>query len=333
MRKSFVFRPKLLLADLRTSVVRRLGSILPIPRHKIYDCFLFNDEIDILRLRLATLYDHVDYFVICESETTFSGESKQLSYRVNSHLFTEFNDKILHFVIVKPPFEAYVLNPANPAKQTSEFWQRNQIAQAIMHTNKTDLIMVSDLDEIPNPKLLRTIYQLCYFADRTVFLSQSWYLLFLNLKVQKRNDVVFNKKSRIDNPLNAGWLGTFACTARKIKQTYNSNINGIWGMKWGKGLFHEVILENGGWHFSYVGGVRALHSKIKALGFRSLSQEAISGLRNGQFCGCYLAIDEDQSYPDELLRNPKAWDHLMLQGLSLEQLATDLEESLATGGD
>jgi beta-1,4-mannosyl-glycoprotein beta-1,4-N-acetylglucosaminyltransferase len=116
-------------------------------------------------LRLLTLYDYVGYFVICESANSFSGKPKNLYYKDNEFLFTEFKEKIINYTIPEPPSSAYISNPANPSTTTSDFWQRNQIAVAIAESKKSDLILVSDVDEIPNPIQLPIIRKLCYYAN------------------------------------------------------------------------------------------------------------------------------------------------------------------------
>ena len=70
---------------------------------KIYDCFNFFNELDILELRLNTLYDHVDFFVIVESDVTHSGESKKFFYEENIERFSKFSDKILNYKILNTP--------------------------------------------------------------------------------------------------------------------------------------------------------------------------------------------------------------------------------------
>ena len=71
---------------------------------KIYDCFNFFNELDILELRLNTLYDHVDFFVIVESDVTHSGEPKKFFYEEHRERFSKFADKILNYKILIPVF-------------------------------------------------------------------------------------------------------------------------------------------------------------------------------------------------------------------------------------
>ena len=65
---------------------------------KIIDCFLFNNELKLLELRLKELYNYVDYFILVESEFYFSGNNKPLHYHNNKNKFSEYNNKIIHVV-------------------------------------------------------------------------------------------------------------------------------------------------------------------------------------------------------------------------------------------
>ena len=70
---------------------------------KIYDCFNFFNELDLLEIRLNTLYDIVDYFVIIESNLTHSGEVKPFYYEDNKSRFEKFSDKIIHYKVLDTP--------------------------------------------------------------------------------------------------------------------------------------------------------------------------------------------------------------------------------------
>lgn len=63
-------------------------------RRKVYDLFMLNTELDWLEIRLHELASQVDYFVILESPTTFTGLPKKMYYEENKHKFEEFKDKI-----------------------------------------------------------------------------------------------------------------------------------------------------------------------------------------------------------------------------------------------
>lgn len=107
----------------------------------IYDCFIFNNEIDILKLRLEYLYDHVDHFVLVESNRTLSGLEKPLTFDINRDQFKKYEDKII-----------YVQAPERADLKTwdYEYFQRNYIMEGLKGCNNDDIIFISDVDEIVN---------------------------------------------------------------------------------------------------------------------------------------------------------------------------------------
>jgi hypothetical protein len=116
----------------------------------IYDGFMINDELDILELRLTELWDVVDVFVIVESPFTFTQKPKPMYFRENFKRFEKWESKIR---AISPPNDKYLWAeyPFN------NFWQRGLIAFGFEDAMVGDFLMVSDIDEIPNPKFLRVL--------------------------------------------------------------------------------------------------------------------------------------------------------------------------------
>ena len=72
---------------------------------KIIDCFIFYNELELLKYRINILNNIVDYFVIIESTHTFIGKEKKLYYNNNKHLFDKFKDKIIHIIVNDFPYK------------------------------------------------------------------------------------------------------------------------------------------------------------------------------------------------------------------------------------
>ncbi len=119
---------------------------------KIYDCFTFYNEFELLELRLKSLWDVVDYFVIVEADRKHTGEPKVFNFWTRQEDFKEFLPK-LRFV------PAYLSNV--PFKGTGDWSienaQRNAIMNGLIDAQPDDLILVSDLDEIPAPDVLKNL--------------------------------------------------------------------------------------------------------------------------------------------------------------------------------
>ena len=109
---------------------------------KIFDCFTFNDENHILDIRLNELDEYVDFFVIVEFGQNHQGENK--GKKIDEKLLNKFKKKIKYFYIEK-------FNP-NLNSWERESFQRNCISKGLIESNDDDIIIISDIDEIPNLK-------------------------------------------------------------------------------------------------------------------------------------------------------------------------------------
>ncbi len=114
---------------------------------KIYDAFTFNDEWDSLEIRVRTLADIVDVFVICESSVTFSGRAKPLYLTESPNFLEEFRTK---FRIVNAKLRAR--EPKN--SWNNEYVSRNALFSGMFDVAEEDWVLISDLDEIPRPENL-----------------------------------------------------------------------------------------------------------------------------------------------------------------------------------
>ena len=112
---------------------------------KIYDCFSYLDEDFLLSLRLKILDNYVDYFVIIEGDKTWQNNTKKLNFDIEK--FKEFKKKIIYIPITDMP------DGDNPYLR--ENFQRNAINRGLIDAKNDDLIIISDLDEIPDPKKIK----------------------------------------------------------------------------------------------------------------------------------------------------------------------------------
>ena len=240
----------------------------------VYDCFVFFNEIDLLKIRLSLYYKIVDYFVICECSKTQRNEVKPFYFENNKHLFSDFLDKIIYVKADNPPVS---YNCTKESEWLIENYQRNAIAEGLKNCKKDDLIFISDLDEFWNPAILTN--QTNFYVDkfqnmgygRKYKLQQSLklglknpFLLFSrNLKTfLKSTPVVLDQDFFyyfINYKRNERWHGT-------IMLIYK-NIQSIQKLRDQRNLF--PVLHNDftpcGWHFSYLGGKQKIKEKLKAI--------------------------------------------------------------------
>ena len=116
----------------------------------IYDCFSYLDEDLLLDLRLNILNDHIDYFVIIEGNKTWQNNHKTFKFDIKK--FKKFEDKIIYIKVEDLP------DGKDPYLR--ENFQRNSINKGLLKAKDNDIIMISDLDEIPNPKVINYLNQM-----------------------------------------------------------------------------------------------------------------------------------------------------------------------------
>ena len=204
---------------------------------KIYDCFSYLDEDLLLDLRLNILNDHVDYFVIVEGNKTWQNNPKKFKFKLDN--FKKFKDKIIYIPVSDLP------DGQNPYLR--ENYQRNSILRGLKDSNDDDFIMISDLDEIPNPEQLINFKKELRYA---VFKQMHFYYK-LNLQSQK-------------NPY---WYGSRICVKKYLKSP-----QWLRELKFKKRPFWRFdkfrlnnIIENGGWHFCNLKSPKDLLYKYRNL--------------------------------------------------------------------
>lgn len=271
----------------------------------IYDCFSFFNELDLLEIRLRTLSDVVDRFVLAESRYTHTGKPKPLYYQANAIRFQAFADRIIHVIAPDPASLEYDANDQRPSWMR-ENAQRNATIDHIRPLLKDDdLLIVSDLDEIPNPQAILAAQKLA----RPVSFRQKLYYYFANYR----------------NCTSPYWYGPVALTYRAFKDprtylhldtgtAFPSIQVGTPSASKVRALRQLKVLRNGGWHFSYLGGVSKIREKLD-----SIVEGKIAGTLSDKFIAdCiangkdlfhrgekYFAEKMDSRFPPAILRYPK----------------------------
>lgn len=209
---------------------------------KIYDIFTYNGEADILEIRLNILYDSVDQFIIVEAPTTFSGKPKLLYFKEQEGRFSPFLSKIKYFVIDDYPNDKNLCMLADtspnvpkggPEHWRREFYQKESVKKALTHLQDEDICFIGDVDEIWNPEVL-----IDYTKDDIFKLRQKVYGYYLN--------------NRSSEP----WAGTIVTKYKNIKNNCLNHLRT-------KSMTKYFYIENGGWHFTNMGGVNEVRRKLK----------------------------------------------------------------------
>ena len=162
---------------------KSLKSSSKLKRRKVYDCFMFFNEIELLNLRLEYLSPYVDFFILVESKKSTQARDKSLFFNDNKSKFKKYLHKIKHLVVDDFPEGA--------VPHTIETIQRNAMISCLEDCNDDDLILISDLDEIPN---LSAIPNKLY--DGVVYhFIQNQYIYFVN--IYKENHIIWEGGTKL----------------------------------------------------------------------------------------------------------------------------------------
>lgn len=196
---------------------------------KIFDCFLFFNELEILELRLMTLSDVVDYFVLVEANKTFTDNKKDFLFEKNKNLYKKYLDKIIHIKVDNVP----LLDKSKNVWTIEEF-QRNCIIRGLKNAKDEDRIIISDIDEIPDPDKLRQVKKSSY----PVTFRQHLFYYYVNcMSTRNWNGSIITPFKNMEPP-------------QELRRLARKGFNRI---------------RNGGWHYTYMGGLDRIKSKLDNL--------------------------------------------------------------------
>lgn len=256
---------------------------------KVYDLFSFSGEYDLLEIRFNILSPYVDKFIIGESMETFSGLPKPLYWiERNRDRFEEWEDRVEYVVPEFGEDEGIMNMMANrpyvdmlPFQRA--FYQKESLRIPLRDADDEDIIIYGDADEIINPAVLNKI------DDKVYKLRQLAYSYYLN------------NRSAED------WRGTIVTKYKNLK---NGSLNDM--------RANPVnIMENGGWHFTNLGGLEAIKNKIESYDHQEVNIAWVKdGLQermelNVDFLGRGYQMWKDESeLPQFILDNKKRYRHL-----------------------
>ena len=225
---------------------------------KIFDCFMYYDEDLIIDLRLNYLNDYVDKFVIVESSYTHSGTPRKTLFDINK--FSKFKNKIKYIVVNEIPVDLQKFNKADTEHQKNskyilnavrrENFQRNAITKGLDSASLEDLIIISDVDEIPNLEDIN----FKNIENKIISFKQKFFYYKFNLKLNDY-DWYGSKACRKKNLISPQWL-------RNVKD----KIYPFWRIDTlfsNKKYQNIKIINNGGWHFSNIKTAADIEKKMK----------------------------------------------------------------------
>jgi len=227
----------------------------------VYDCFTFFNEIDLLEFRLKVLDSVVDFFVIVESNITFSGNPKIYNFEKDKERFKKWEHKIIYFPLIQTTneFNSFeIIDKYNPdsAAFNLEYELRNSISNINDLIKDDDFILLSDIDEIPNP---RVIIKLSKKITEPLSFTMLNHYYFFNCQ---------------NTDVDRFWQGTILSNGEYFKNTRPQELR--------NNRYHYKKEKNGGWHFSYLGGVEKIKYKIQSFAHTEYNKDIFLNDKNIQ---------------------------------------------------
>lgn len=258
---------------------------------KIYDCFLFFNENDLLEIRLNELYKVVDYFVIFESNITFSKKDK--GFLLDEQRFSKFKDKII-----------YLKNSnsiRSPDPWTFETFQRDKIIDGLVLAQNKDMIILSDLDEIPKKdsviKAFYNIYKNDYKYVRLELDNFRYALNNISKDSSKSTGVVITKKENIKS-------------MQELRTKQKA----------------DILIPDSGWHYSFVSSPELIAFKIASYSHKEYNKwpnNDIEFIKKRIYAGQSNFAHEESTFkriklnkencPKYVLKNKKKYDKLIFK--------------------
>ena len=252
----------------------------------IYDTFLLNDELDILELRLNTLYDVVDRFVIVEGDRSHNNKPKALNFHNNIDRFRRFINKITYIVVQDwPATDSWSM----------ERHQRDAIMRGLTGCRDSDIIIHGDCDEIARPEAIKE-----FDPDKVIMnFNQNFYY--------------YNMTCKCDT--NWDWL--------KITTYKNLKEKTPCGIRYTPFVEKEKTIYNGGWHFSFcTNNVDGLIHKLECTAHQEFNtdeyknpEKLLKLMNEGKdILGrniTYKYVEVDSTYPKHVLENLNQYRHLI----------------------
>lgn len=242
------------------------------------DCFSFFNELDLLEIRLNSLAPYVDRFVLSECPVTHTGKPKHLYFEENKDRFRDFN--ITHLIV-----SGYQIG-RSPWK--IEKYQREYLMNGVMDVDPECIILLSDVDEIPDLEANK---------NGTGTFTQKLYYYYLNTYTGNSSSgtVAIRKKD--------------ITTLNYIKTRRIDSANRIY---------------DGGWHFSTLAPVGNIIDKIESFAHHELNTPNIKNKISENLDNLVDPYNRNSdrfkiempSGPKWLLDNKDKYDHLFYKGIN-----------------
>ena len=233
---------------------------------------MYYDEDLLLDIRLNSLDKYVKKFVITEATYTHNGSKKKLNFDIQK--YKKFQDKIEYIIVDQQPPNIIEIGKQDSAKILEEklilngmardYFQRENLKRGLKDLDKNDLVIISDLDEIPNLENL----DLNKVKNNIIIFQQKMFYYKFNLLYQ---EFVWagSKAVKYKNFISPQWLRNI-----KSKKYPRWRLDVLFSKKKYSNLLY---INNGGWHFTCIRTPEDLEKKL--LNFAHHHEFEKSGLK------------------------------------------------------
>lgn len=270
---------------------------------KIYDCFPFFNELDVLEIRFKEMYDTVDYFVLVESNQSHSGNPKEYLFEKHKERFAPYLDKVRHIKVDDFP-------------ETNDPWvrerfQRSCIDRGLTDRQPEDIIIVSDCDEIPRAEIIHMIKE-----DENNWNKYILYIPMFEFRINYMKIHDFTKGANI--------------MVTRGRAYTNGQMEREFTFPWNQKPKDTVFLEHGGWHFTYFGD--DAHALTKIVNFahtetnipRFTTDKLTIDFMINNRCGLlgptelhkekFEWVVVDDYFPSCIINDLDKWKHMIIPG-------------------
>lgn len=265
-------------------------------KQKIFDCITFYNANALFEMRFNILKKYVDFFVVCEASKSHTGKYK--GYNFNLDFLNKHSEKIIYLKLDNLP----EIKTKNKKHYGLLKIQMEYLFQGIKNANQDDLIIFSDEDEIPNPKNIKNFKDTKFKFG--LFLQNMYYYKLNILGVDEGN---------------GDWAGSRICKKKYLKSFFKFRLLKKKNIKYPFWRFDKErniqLIENGGWHFTYLMEPKEIAKKIENMAHTEFNKDSFKDLEKIKYkidnlidpFGRNLNLKKvsiDENFP-EYLRNNK----------------------------
>ena len=206
---------------------------------RVFDCFTFYNEFDLLELRIEELWDVVDFFVIAEANITHQNRPKSFYLKDNWARVEKYASKIRHIMVEDMPNDTDTW--------VNERFQRACLVRGLHDLTPNDIVITSDCDEIPRAEIIAEIKNDINDYDR--------YMLSIPIFMFKLNYLMTTPNVMHNN---------IAVTRGRVYQNPQYEREYLFPWTHRPGAENAVTIKHSGWHFTYFGKTEFAINKIQS---------------------------------------------------------------------